>query len=419
MNRIASLLLLSLLLAACGGGSHSHDGSGAHEGEAHEAAAHEADADHHERGPHRGRMLRDGDFALEVTIFETNVPPQYRLYAYQGGEPLPPQDVQATVRLTRLDGEVNDFTFTPEHDYLKGSGEVTEPHSFDVQVSATHAGSTHRWEYASHEGRTSIPAAVAGEAGIQVEAAGPAIIRDTVRLMGAVVLDSNRHARVGARFPGIVRAVEVGEGDPVRRGQVLAQVEGSDSLRVYAVTAPIDGVVLERSTNIGDVAGSDALFQIADLSRVWVELRAVGADAGRLAPGQQVDIIAATSGERTSGRIATLLPLAAGQSVVARVGIANPDGRWRPGMTVSGEVTVSSRQVPLAVKETGLQRFRDFTVVFARVGETYEVRMLELGGRDGQYAEVLGGLKPGTTYVTEQSFLIKADVEKSGASHDH
>ena len=71
------------------------------------------------------------------------------------------------------------------------------------------------------------------------------------------------------------------------------------------------------------------------------------------------------------------------------------------------------------MKESGLQRFRDFTVVFAQVGETYEVRMLELGARDGEYAEVLGGLKPGTRYVAEQSFLIKADVEKSAASHDH
>ena len=45
--------------------------------------------------------------------------------------------------------------------------------------------------------------------------------------------------------------------------------------------------------------------------------------------------------------------------------------------------------------------------------------MLELGDRDGEYAEVLGGLKTGSRYVTEQSFLIRQDIEKSGASHDH
>ncbi|MDF5877478.1 hypothetical protein P4204_15810 [Pseudomonas aeruginosa] len=45
--------------------------------------------------------------------------------------------------------------------------------------------------------------------------------------------------------------------------------------------------------------------------------------------------------------------------------------------------------------------------------------MLELGERDGEYVEVTGGLKPGTNYVAEQSFLIRQDIEKSGASHDH
>jgi cobalt-zinc-cadmium efflux system membrane fusion protein len=66
-----------------------------------------------------------------------------------------------------------------------------------------------------------------------------------------------------------------------------------------------------------------------------------------------------------------------------------------------------------------LQSFRDFTVVYARVRQTYEVRMLDLGRRDGEFVEVLSGLEPGTTYVSENSYLIKADIEKSGASHDH
>ena len=88
-------------------------------------------------------------------------------------------------------------------------------------------------------------------------------------------------------------------------------------------------------------------------------------------------------------------------------------------MAVTGRIVVSARDVPLAVKNSSLQAFRDFTVVFAKVRDTYEVRMLELGETDGAYTEVLGGLKPGTLYVSENSFLIKADIEKSGASHDH
>ena len=45
--------------------------------------------------------------------------------------------------------------------------------------------------------------------------------------------------------------------------------------------------------------------------------------------------------------------------------------------------------------------------------------MVELGETDGEFVEVLGGLKPGTEYVTGNSFLIKADILKDGARHDH
>jgi membrane fusion protein, heavy metal efflux system len=53
------------------------------------------------------------------------------------------------------------------------------------------------------------------------------------------------------------------------------------------------------------------------------------------------------------------------------------------------------------------------------VDDTYEIRPLELGRSDGNLTEVLGGLQAGDRYVVENSYLIKADIEKSGASHDH
>lgn len=409
MNRLLFLLFLSLVLAACGPNSDRVDRGV--DGQANED---------YERGPNNGRLLRDGDFALEVTIFETNAPPHYRLYAYRSDSLIPPTEVVATIELSRLDGEVNRFTFTPENTYLAGSGEVTEPHSFDVAVTAEHAGKRSTWSYDSYEGRVTIPAAIAESAGIRVEQAGPASIRDIVRLTGTIAFDSNRYASVGARFPGIVQSVSVQQGERVQRGQTLAVVEGNDSMRTYPITAPLDGVVIVRNTNVGDVAGAGALFELADPSHVWIDLRAIGTDAENLAPGQVVQIRSATGSAVAEAKIESLLPVAGiGQSVIARVNVPNPQGQWRPGMTVSAEVMVDSREVPLAVKEMGLQRFRDFTVVFVQIDETYEVRMLELGDRDGEYAEVLGGLKPGSRYVTEQSFLIRQDIEKSGASHDH
>lgn len=406
--RLATILL-AILLAACGSADAPAPGG---EGPA---------AAEYERGPHRGRMLRKDDFALEVTIFESGVPPEYRLYGYKGDQPIAAEQLKATIEIARLDGEVNRFGFAPQGDALVGDGVVTEPHSFDVTVTAQHAGNSYRWRYASHEGRTTIPASVAQAAGVRTRQAGPATIHERIRLMGRVALNADRHARVRARFEGPVREVRVALGDAVVAGQTLAVVENRDSLRSFAVMAPFAGRVLARHTNVGDVAGSEALFEIADLSTVWVELHAFGADAERLAVGQAVRVRAAAGDASAEAAIDQLLPQVGGtsQALVARVTVPNPEGRWRPGMAIEGEVTVGTREVPLAVERIGLQRFRDFTVVFARVGETYEVRMVELGEQDEKHVEVLGGLKPGTEYVAEQSFLIKADVEKSGASHDH
>ena len=377
-------------------------------------------ADSFERGPHNGRLLRDGPFALEITIHDSGAAPEFRLYGYRHDKPLPPETLQSAVEVTRLDGEITRFTFHAEGGALVANAAVVEPHSFDVKVSAIHDGKQHAWTYASYEGRVTIPTATALAAGVKTSIAGPATIRDVLPLMGHVAIDRSRHAQVRARFPGIVRAVPVNLGDHVRRGQTLATVEGNDSMRRYAVVAPLDGVVLTRSTNVGDVAGDAPLFEIADLSSVWVELNAVGRDADRLRPGQTVHIRPASGGEGLTSTLETLVPVTnAGLSVIARSHIPNQGNAWRPGMAVVGDVTVTERVVPLAVKISGLQRFRDFSVVFAQVGESYEVRMLELGARDDTAVEVLGGLKPGTAYVSEQSFLIRADIEKSGASHDH
>ncbi len=424
MNRRLLFLAFSLplvisLLSACGRESASHpDHADTESAEAAGGAEGHA-ADEFERGPHRGRLLRAGDFALEITIYETNTAPQFRLYAYQSGKPVKPASVLATLMLKRLDGELNTFSFKAEGDYLLGSGTVTEPHSFDVQVSARYAGKKYDWQYASYEGRTTIAADAAKQAGIVISTAGPAVIRDTVQVMGNVLVDATRHVEIKARFPGLVKKVHVQQGEHVKRGQTLVTVEGNDSMRAYAVPAPFDGVVLNRYVNSGEMAADNTLMELANLSDVWVELRAVGADAEKIAAGQTVSISSASGELSAQAEIKTVLPLASGQSVVARANLPNAEGRWRPGMVVSAAITLAARQVPLAVKESGLQRFRDFTVVFAQVGERYEVRMLELGQRDGEYAEVLGGLKPGTAYVSAQSFLIKADVEKSGASHDH
>ena len=99
--------------------------------------------------------------------------------------------------------------------------------------------------------------------------------------------------------------------------------------------------------------------------------------------------------------------------------VSNQQGHWRPGMHIKADIEISQSDTEMAVRTSAIQSFRDMPVVFAKFGNTFEVRMVELGDSDGEYIEVLGGIAPGTEYVTSNSFLLKAEVLKDGASHDH
>jgi cobalt-zinc-cadmium efflux system membrane fusion protein len=105
--------------------------------------------------------------------------------------------------------------------------------------------------------------------------------------------------------------------------------------------------------------------------------------------------------------------------LLARVVLPNPAGEWRPGLFVTGEILLEVVEVPLAVKASAVQTFRDWTVVFVNEGDFYEPLVIEPGHSDGEWVEIITGMKPGLRYVTDNSFIIKADILKTGASHDH
>ena len=424
MRQILTLLLIALMVVGVVLAIKSTNEARVYAPGEHDAAGNpeESASAEFERGTHRGRMLRDGDFALEITIFEEGVPPEFHIYPYHSGKPIPPSDVKLAIELGRLGNRVDNITFTAEEDYLKGDQVVVEPHSFDVKVHAEWSGKTSDWSYESHEGRTQISAKAAGAAGIQVEKAGPASIKDIIELTGVISLNEDSNARIGGRFDGFIKSVNKTVGQSVRAGEVLARLDRNVTLQDYDVVSPIDGVVVARNANIGSTTTPDTvLFEIADLSAVWAELHVFGRDRERVKVGQSVVVESDDKLTRAKGTIAYVMPVAeaASQAVVVRVVLDNKDSKWFPGTFVRGLLTVAERKVPLAVKTSGLQRFRDFTVVFAQVGDTYEVRMLDLGASDGTWTEVLGGIDAGQDYVAENSFLIKADIEKSGASHDH
>lgn len=415
---VAAVLLAGIALAALilrSGPSTSGDAEGEHE--------EHADAEEtYARGPHRGRLLTDGDFAVEVTIFERGVPPQFRVYLYDRDKPLPPSSATVSIDLRRLGGRVDTFRFSPEGDYLVGSGVVEEPHSFDATVIGEHNGVTSRWTYASYEGRVELPAQAAAESGIVVERAGPTTLRTTLRVNGRIVPNEDRLTHVIPRYPGIVKEARKRLGDPVEKDEVLAVVQSNESLQPYQVTALISGTVIKKHVTPGEFAGEgEDIYVVADLTTVWVDLDIYRQDFDKLRVGQEVLLDAGEGVPPARGTVAYISPFGAEntQTMLARVVLPNPTGRLRPGLFIGGEVVIAEVTVPLAVRSAAVQKLRDWDVVFVRDGDLYEGQPVELGRRDAGWVEVLAGLVPGQEYVAANSFILKADVGKSGASHDH
>lgn len=271
------------------------------------------------------------------------------------------------------------------------------------------------------EGKTEIAPHSAQTAGIKIEKSAPAKIANTIPLTGRIILNENTKANVRARFAGIVRDVHINLGEKVEKGQLLATVESNESLQNYNVTAPISGIILERKTNIGDVAGDEPLFMIADLSEVWAKFHVFPKDANKVATGQIVRVQKLDENTQNNAKIEILFPTAdsLSQTLVAIAPLANDKNIWRPGMTVEGNVIISEKQVPLAVRASALQTMEDQTVIFIKDGDKYEMRPVITGLSDGEYIEIISGLQSGQDYVSENSFIIKADILKSGAAHEH
>jgi cobalt-zinc-cadmium efflux system membrane fusion protein len=285
-----------------------------------------------------------------------------------------------------------------------------------------HGDDSHSDEGDEHEeGKTEITPDSAKKAGIVIEETSSAMIAKIVPLTGRITINQNAKADVRGRFSGIVRSVKVNLGDQVQKGQILAVVESNESLNNYNVTAPIDGTILERNTNLGDVVNDQPLFIIADLSSVWAKFHIFPKDADMINVGQTVRVHTLDEGKENNAAIKMLFPTAdaLSQTLIAVAPIGNEKNMWRPGMTVEGDVTVSEKKVPLAVRESALQTMEDQIVVFVQEGDSYEMKPVKTGVSDGRYIEITNGLIEGQSYVSEGSFVIKADILKSGAAHEH
>jgi len=195
-----------------------------------------------------------------------------------------------------------------------------------------------------------------------------------------------------------------------------------DTLPRFEIRAPIAGTVIERDLTVGDAVPADRnIFVIANLSSVWIEASIPAKDLVNVRQGQSALVVAPDAALEVRGRVSFIGTLIGEQSrrAIARIVVPNTNGVWRPGSFVTVRLEQSTATVPLAVPVEAIQTFRDWQVVFVRYGDWFEARPLELGRSDGGWVEVLSGLKAGERFAATNSFAVKAEIGKLGATHDH
>lgn len=377
----------------------------------------------HIKGPHGGKLLKDGDISVEVTIYEKGMPPHFRIYPYKNGHLLTnikPNSFHIT--LSRFNGNTDKITFSKAGDFLQSHQVIYDPHSFDVDISWLYNNQTHKWSYENHEWRVTLPKAVIQSSGIKISKATPKTFNLTLPVTGTINVDLYKLIPVYASHPSIVKKLYTQLDYKVKKGDPLATIHRHVDLQSYTIYAPITGIIYKNNIRVGEILTKpDPIFEIANLETVWCDLKLFPKQAKVAKIGMTANVEDTDNQIKGSGKISYISPtnIRSNQVTIARVDLNNPNNLWRPGMYVHANIIVSRKTAPVAVPLSAIQRWRNWDVVFLNKGSTFEAAPVELGEISNGWAEIKSGLKNGQAYVSQNSYFLKADLGKSGATHGH
>jgi len=243
-------------------------------------------------------------------------------------------------------------------------------------------------------------------------------IKQRLVLYGNLTTDPSAESQVSARFSGLITKLSVNVGDVVKKGQVIAEVESNNSLSRYNILAPISGVISKRYANQGEVANKQVLLTIKNYQQLWLELQVFSTQQSKVTIGQSVTI--KLEQQQAESVIKQLLPTNTDTPyIIARVPLDNSQGTWTAGSLLSGSVVINSQAVPLVIDKRAIQVMEGKQVIFIKNEHGFEVREVNLALSDGQFSQVITGLAQGEVYAAQNSYLLKAELEKSSAAHHH
>jgi membrane fusion protein, heavy metal efflux system len=182
----------------------------------------------------------------------------------------------------------------------------------------------------------------------------------------------------------------------------------------YEIASPLDGTVVEKHIVLGEVIKEDSdPFVVADLSSVWVDLKVHQQDLSHIQIGQTA-VIKGAADLQTEGKIFFISHIVAENSrmAIARLVIPNPDGRWRPGLFVTGRVMIDEVSTALVVPKDALIRMDGQTCVFVQTHDGFVPHVVSLGRSNDKTVEITAGLDAGRVYAARGAYTLKSELNK-------
>lgn len=198
--------------------------------------------------------------------------------------------------------------------------------------------------------------------------------------------------------------------------------DGDRITSTVTLRSPYDGVVVERPVVAGQsVDETRLLLSVADLSQVWVEAAVPGVNLAQVREGMPARVSIAAQPRELEGTVSFVGPVLgeATRMATARVTLPNRDGRLRPGMLADVDLMGQPGNVAVTVAADAVQTVHERSVVFVRTPTGFRAQDVGISRSDGKRTEIVKGLDAGTPYASAGSFVLKADLGKGEAEHDH
>jgi cobalt-zinc-cadmium efflux system membrane fusion protein len=196
----------------------------------------------------------------------------------------------------------------------------------------------------------------------------------------------------------------------------------SADYRLYEIRSPLKGTVIQRHLTQGEyVEGNEPIFEVADLSKVWVEIPVPQQEMKALKRGSQVRVELPCAPGSYQAELVYISPFVEQASITGKAiaELKNDNEIHCPGSYVKVFIEGATSKTALLVPKKSVQEIEGEKVVFVREGDLFVKRIVQLGAEDNTHVEVVEGLQRGERVAHDGSFLLKADLGKYTMEHEH